>query len=104
LSHILFVDDVLLFFFGSRWGGSHTHKLLYLYNFPMRMGVNDTKLTLFNSSMDDEINLDFEGNFLFHHLDLIEAIKYLGFNLKPNSYGKAYWWWLVSKIEKRVTL
>jgi hypothetical protein len=60
--------------------------------------------TLFTSGMDDELSLDFERNFPFQHLDMSEGIKYLGFNLKPNSYGKEDWWWLVSKIEKRVTL
>jgi hypothetical protein len=70
----------------------------------MKMEVNGTKSALFTSGMDYELSLDIERNFPFGHLDLSEGIKYLGFNLKPNSYGKADWWWFVSKIEKRVTL
>ena len=32
------------------------------------------------------------------------GFKYLGFYLKPNSYRVKYWFWLLKKIEKRITI
>ena len=40
--------------------------------------------------------------FQFPNRNLDEGVKYLGFHLKPNSYKKIDWVWLLSKIEKRI--
>ena len=39
-------------------------------------------------------------HFQMGHLDM--GLKYLGFHLKPNSYLKRDWMWLLAKIEKRI--
>jgi len=33
--------------------------------------------------------------------DIRQGIKYLGFQLKPNSYKKEYWKWLIAKNRKK---
>jgi hypothetical protein len=37
--------------------------------------------------------------FHFEFLDFDEGIKYMGFRLKPNSYKKTDWLWLIAKLE-----
>lgn len=39
----------------------------------------------------------------FEERKLEDNFKYLGFFLKPNSYKKQDWLWLVAKIESRIT-
>ena len=34
--------------------------------------------------------------------DISEELKYLGFQLKPNSYRKEDWKWMITKLEKRL--
>jgi hypothetical protein len=54
--------------------------------------------------MNEDQDIEFERYFPYQHLDLNDGLKYLGFTLKPNCYGKENWWWLVSKIEKIISL
>jgi hypothetical protein len=41
--------------------------------------------------------------FPFQHLSFNGGLRYLGFNLKPNNYGKEDWRWKLSRIEQRIT-
>ena len=38
----------------------------------------------------------------FHVGELDMGLKYFGFQVKPNSYLKGDWMWLIVKIEKRI--
>ena len=49
LSHLLFIDDVLLLCFGSDKEGDSLHEILKLYGKDAGMKVNDTKSTLYTS-------------------------------------------------------
>jgi hypothetical protein len=40
-----------------------------------------------------------ERIFPFQHLDINEGVKYLGFTLKPNNYGKVDWGWILTRIK-----
>jgi hypothetical protein len=57
------------------------------------------KYTLFTLGMNADQCIGFGRHFPYQHLDLNDGIKYLGFTLKTNCYGKENWWWLFSKIE-----
>jgi len=52
------------------------------------MEINANNFDLFTSILDDTWNTRMERIFPFQHLDINEGIKYLGFTLKPNKYGK----------------
>jgi hypothetical protein len=99
LSHLLFVDDVLLFLFGSEREGFQVKEILELFKLAIGMEVNKVKSTLFTSGLEEVLGLEFGGYFPFKQLDLNAEFKYLGFNLKPNCLG-----WLISKIEKKIKL
>ena len=49
LSHLLFIDDVLLLCFGSNKEGDSLNEMLTLYGRVVGMEVNDTKSTLYTS-------------------------------------------------------
>ena len=49
LSHLLFIDDVLLLCFGSDKEGDSLHEILKLYGRVVGIEVNDTKSTLYTS-------------------------------------------------------
>jgi hypothetical protein len=53
--------------------------------------------------MNDSLSCRIERIFPFKHLEFDKGLKYLGFNLKPNNYGKEDWRWFLSKIEQRIT-
>jgi hypothetical protein len=88
LTHLLFVDDVLLLCFGND-GELHIFKdILQLYFSTIGMDINENKSALFTFGLDDTHNTRMERFFPFQHLDVNEGVKYLGFTLKPNNYGK----------------
>lgn len=41
--------------------------------------------------------------FSFQHLDFEGGLRYTGFILKPNNYGKEDWRWLLYKIEHMIS-
>jgi hypothetical protein len=42
--------------------------------------------------------------FLYQSSDFQAGFKYLGFYIKPSSYGINDWKWLSAKVEKRINL
>jgi hypothetical protein len=46
------------------------------------------KYALYTHGMDDTLSTNIEGIFPFQHLEFDGGLRYLGFNLKPNHYGK----------------
>ena len=37
-------------------------------------------------------------------MEILEGIKYLGFDIKRNGYRKSDWKWLIGKLEKRLLI
>lgn len=102
LTHLLFVNDVLLFCYGYDREGERYKQILEIYNDVTIMEANVGKSTLFTLNLDDLMIRRWERRFPFQHLDVNKGVKYLGFTL-PNSYGKANQYCLLAKIEKHVT-
>jgi len=44
----------------------------------------------------------YQSTFPYEHIPFDEGFKYLGFHIKPNSYKKEDWAWLIPKLEKRL--
>jgi hypothetical protein len=66
------------------------------------MIINEKKYTISTSELDEEENEVYQRLFPFTLQDISQGIKYLGFQLKPNSYKKEDWKWLIEKVEKRL--
>eukprot|EP00253_Pinus_taeda_P028493 PITA_28493 len=102
LTHLLFVDDILIFLNGSVRDTISLNEILILFCKAMGMEINREKSTisLFECTLQ-ESHLATQ-NFPFQATDLMEGLKYLGFRLKPDGYKIANWTWLITKVEKRI--
>jgi hypothetical protein len=86
LSHLLFVDDVLIFCDGQRGDAEALYNLMKLFSRVTGMQINEGKSTLsVNLMVEGEINF-YKSLFPFEVKDLDLGLKYLGFHLKPNCY------------------
>jgi hypothetical protein len=101
LTHLLFVNDVLLFCFGSTSELRSFRDLLLLYKKSMGMEFNDAKSSLYTFGLEEGLETTLDRYFPFPLLDFNDGVKYLGFYLKPNNYGKVDWNWLLGKVEKK---
>jgi hypothetical protein len=101
ISHLLFVDDILIFCDGSRQDIGKLCDGLLLFKQATGMEINAQKSSITFSSLDEEETLYIVERLPFQVFDLDEGLKYLGFLLKPNDYRKIDWRWLIEKLEKR---
>jgi hypothetical protein len=85
----MFVDDVLIFYSGLRGYLERLSSILDLFSRATGMLKNNTKSTLSPHLMEREEVLFYKGLFPYLENTLDEALKYLGFHLKPNFYTKA---------------
>jgi hypothetical protein len=102
LTHLLFVDDVLLFSGGSRREAETLRDILSLFSKATGMQINDRKSSLTNFLLLEEEDLAHYSFFPFEIRALDDGLKYLGFNLKPNDYRKEDWKWILKKLDKRL--
>jgi len=59
---------------------------------------------IITQNMDEEEIEEYHNFFLFDIEGLDTGLKYLGFHLKPNSYKKVDWMWLLAKMDKRLNI
>ena len=104
LTHLLFVDDILLFYRGTRRDFDCLFRGINLFKIAMGMMINFQKSTVsFFRLLDSDLRY-LMGLFPIQAVEISKGIKYLGFFLKPNGYQKDDWKWLVEKLEKRLLL
>jgi hypothetical protein len=103
LTHLLFVDDILIFCSGQRQDAEVLSNILSLFRSTTGMQINIQKSTLSFSELEREEEDLYKRLFPFTHQDFTDGLKYLGFHLKPNNYLKNDWKWLISKLEKRLS-
>jgi hypothetical protein len=102
LTHILFVDDVLIFCRCATIDCITLKNIVSLFNAAMSMIINENKLAIYLPKCNEYFKALFSNMFPFAIKEIGEGLKYLGFTIKPNKYGKEDWAWLVSKVERKV--
>lgn len=103
LTHLLFVDDIFIFFNGSVRDLTSLNEVLNLFCRTTRMEINIEKYTISLSDCTLQESQLATQYFPYQATNLMEGLKYLGFKLKPNGYKIAKWTWLVTKVEKRIS-
>jgi hypothetical protein len=102
ITHLLFVDDVLIFCNGQRSDVQKLSDILELFGNATGMNINEINSTLSTHNMELEEQGCYMDLFPFEQWELDKGLKYLGFHLKPNNYRKGYWKWILDKLEKRL--
>jgi hypothetical protein len=102
LTHLLFVDDILLLSNGSRRYVDCLHRGINLVKVSTGMQINLQKFTLSLMHLRAPYMRYLSTIFPVLATDILEGLKYLGFYLKPNDYWKLDWKWLIKKLEKRL--
>ena len=100
ITHLLFVDDVLIFCSGTVHDMNTLAAVLALFSSATGMEINERKSTLTTHRLDDAEVGHPMVCFPFLRVPLDDGLKYLGFFLKPNNYLKKDLVWLIEKLEK----
>ena len=104
VTHLLFVDDIILFSNGSVEDCRALKSILDLFLKATGLKINEQKSTLTISGMSLEESGRVGALLPFEIKSLQESFKYLGFLLKPDTYQVQDWKWLLIKIEKKLNL
>eukprot|EP00253_Pinus_taeda_P028927 PITA_28927 len=103
ISHLLFVDDILLFTSGNLNEIKELKNIIDLFMKVTGMQVNYRKSQLITEGLDRLEKNQITSILPFDVLSMENPFKYLGFWLKPNASKKQDWNWLVAKIEARIS-
>ena len=102
LTHLLFVDDIILFLNGTLGDSTVVKSILLQFCTATGMQCNNSKSTLTcHGCTPHEIHYA-QQIFPFTLTRFEDGLKYLGFYLKPVSYKTVDWNWLITKIEKHL--
>jgi hypothetical protein len=104
LSHVLFVDDILLFANGSRRDIIKMKSILNIFVEGTGMIFNTLKSSISHLNISRDKQEWISSQFDFPVVDIEVGLKYLGFILNPNSYSIRDWMWLVEKVERKLNL
>ena len=103
LTHLLFVDDVILFGLGSFEEWLAFKSILDTFYEASSMSINVNKSCFLQNGMEEE-NLQRITDILPYRTDdFRKGFSYLGYFLKPSGYLVKDWLWLVSKFEKKIS-
>eukprot|EP00253_Pinus_taeda_P035974 PITA_35974 len=103
ISHLLFVDNILLFSNGNLNEIKELKNILDLFMKVTGMQINYRKSQLIMEGLDRLEKNQITSILPFDVLNMENPFKYLGFWLKLNAYKKQDWNWLVAKIEARIS-
>ena len=104
LTHLLFVDDVMIFLDGSTRDSRSFSNIITLFSSATGMLANHSKSSIILSRTtvhESQLALQLFP-YSVHPLD--QGLKYLGYWIKPISPKIADWIWLVAKLEKRLNI
>eukprot|EP00253_Pinus_taeda_P006494 PITA_06494 len=103
ISHLLFVDDILIFTSIEQIEIKELKIILELFMKATGMQINYRKSQLIMTGIVAQERVRLQSFFPFQPSTLDLPFKYLGFWLKPNAYKKEDWNWLIAKIESRIS-
>ena len=90
ITHLLFVDDILIFCNGSIRDVEKLSEILHLFCKATGMKLNEHKYSIATFNLEDDIISSILELFPFAATSLDEGLKYPGFRIKPNCYKKEY--------------
>jgi hypothetical protein len=102
ITHLMFVDDVILFGIGCMAEWKVYKEILELFCKATGMEFNQQKSLFLEAGWDDAELVLLKDLFPFEVKPLETGFKYLGFYIKPNCYTRMDWLWLEKKFEKRI--
>jgi len=102
LTHVLFVDDIVMVNNGSEQSLSTLYEILLLFCKASGMQINNNKSALYFSCLEDTEVITLQNVFSFPVARIDSGMKYLGFKLKPCRYLIRDWDWLIIKVEQRI--
>eukprot|EP00253_Pinus_taeda_P025512 PITA_25512 len=103
ITHLLFVDDILIFTNGCQNELKEFKCIFDLFLKATGMQINTGKSQVCFSDFERRERDRMSNLFPFPSQPLEDPFKYLGFWLKPTVYRKADWNWLIAKIESRIS-
>jgi len=83
VTHLLFVDDIMLFCNGFRREASKL-KELYFFSLAIGMVFNERKSTIYFLDLQEDSMVWLSDMFSFPNVDLADGLKYPCFIIKPN--------------------
>jgi len=89
LTHLLFVDDDLIFLDGSIRDTTSFHDILILFEKATSMAANQSKSTITLSHATPQEDKAAHQYFHYQSHNLSDGLKYLGFRIKPHNYQMA---------------
>lgn len=102
ISHLLFVDDILIFLNGNLNEVKVLKDLIDLFLKATGLQINPRKSHFILEGFNRQETNAITDIMPFETCQMDSPFKYLGFWLKPSSYRKQDWHWLVAKIEQRI--
>jgi hypothetical protein len=102
LTHLLFVDNVLLFDRGMMKEWEVYKGIITLYYTATCMVINPLKPFFLNNVINKEVEVGIVTLLPYAVCELEVKFKYLGYFLKLNCYSKKDEVWLVKKIEAKI--
>jgi hypothetical protein len=100
ITHLLFVDDILIFYAGTKREDVILIEGLTMFKRANGMRVNEHKSSILFSLVEVDVIQHFLDQLPFQLQGMDKGLKYLGFHLKPNDYWKIVWLWILAKLEK----
>jgi hypothetical protein len=101
ITHLLFVDDVLIFFLCVELEGRILKEILEELCEATSMMINNTKSAMYIPEVGEGTRQRVSGIFNFSIDYLLDVFKYLGFMFKPNNCSASNWKWILLHIEKK---
>ena len=102
ITHLMFVDDIMLVGSGSLAEWSSLDDYLNTFSSVSGLSVNYNKSRLLLNGFNAFLKADMERLFQMVSFPLAKGTKYMGFFIKPNSYKVADWQWLLKRFERRI--
>ena len=102
ITHMLFMDNVLILWEGSYSEWNHYDSIISLFCDASSLAVNVQKSNFVYSCNDMEIRNQIASLLPYKMTGLEGGFKYIGFFFKPNGYKNGDWEWLINKIKRKI--